>query len=116
MVDREAGGALLGPTRQRRPPSLDPRLETAARACGAEPIGVASSGAGPIGSHGPRRIEEKGGVTVVQDPGDAAATAAPLTLKPDHAVPLPPSPGSSSTFRNVSEHEHTPKYSSPFGR
>jgi two-component system, chemotaxis family, protein-glutamate methylesterase/glutaminase len=73
-------------------PSVDVLFETAAEAYGDRLIGVVLTGAGFDGSCGLKRIKDKGGVTVVQDPDDAAADSMPrhalAALHPDHLVTL----------------------------
>jgi len=73
-------------------PSIDVLFETAAEAFGNGLIGVILTGFGADGSRGLKRIKEMGGVTVVQDPNDAAARPMPenaiLAVKPDYIVTL----------------------------
>jgi two-component system, chemotaxis family, protein-glutamate methylesterase/glutaminase len=73
-------------------PSADVLFETAADAFGPALIGVVLTGGGSDGSLGLKRIKEKGGMTVVQDPGDAAADSMPLhalaAVTPDYVVTL----------------------------
>ncbi len=52
-------------------PSLDVLFETAAEAFGRGLIGIVLTGAGKDGAVGLRRIKEKGGITIVQDPATA---------------------------------------------
>lgn len=78
-------------------PSVDVLFETAADAFGAGLVGVVLTGVGADGSRGLKRIKERGGVTVVQDPEDAAANPMPrnalLTILPDYIVTLDALPG-----------------------
>jgi two-component system chemotaxis response regulator CheB len=73
-------------------PSIDVLFETAAEALGKGLIGVVLTGFGSDGSRGLKRIKEKGGVTVVQDPDDAAASSMPehaiKAAQPDYVVNL----------------------------
>jgi two-component system chemotaxis response regulator CheB len=73
-------------------PSVDVLFETAAAAHGPALAGVVLTGAGSDGSLGLRRIKERGGTTIVQDPLDAACDAMPrsamLELAPDYVVSL----------------------------
>ena len=73
-------------------PSIDVLFETAAQALGSRLIGVVLTGFGCDGSRGLQRIKERGGVTVVQDPDDAAASPMPehaiMAAKPDYVVNL----------------------------
>lgn len=85
-------------------PSVDVLFETAADAFGAGLIGVVLTGAGNDGSLGLKRIKDKGGVAVVQDPGDAAADSMPkhalMAVTADHVVTLSTLP---QLFINFSE-------------
>lgn len=58
-------------------PSIDILFDTAADAYGNELIGVILTGANSDGSKGLRRIKQLGGVTIVQNPKSAEATAMP---------------------------------------
>ncbi len=73
-------------------PSVDVLFETAADAFGKGLIGVVLTGAGNDGSRGLKRIKETGGVTVVQDPDDAAAGSMPqnaiMAVTPDYIINL----------------------------
>jgi two-component system, chemotaxis family, protein-glutamate methylesterase/glutaminase len=85
-------------------PSVDVLFETAAQAFGEGLIGVVLTGAGIDGSCGLKRIKDKGGVAVVQDPGDAAADSMPRhameAVHPDYLVTLSTLP---QLFINLSE-------------
>ena len=85
-------------------PSVDVLFETAAQAFGERLIGVVLTGTGMDGSRGLRRIKDKGGVAVVQDPEDAAADAMPrhamAAVHPDYLVTLSTLP---QLFINLSE-------------
>lgn len=73
-------------------PSVDVLFETAAAAHGAALAGVVLTGAGCDGSLGLKRIQQRGGIAIVQDPGDAACAAMPASalqhVRPDHLVTL----------------------------
>jgi two-component system chemotaxis response regulator CheB len=85
-------------------PSVDVLFETAAQAFAEGLIGVVLTGAGCDGSRGLGRIKDKGGVAVVQDPGDAAAESMPrhalAAVQPDYLVTLSTLP---QLFINLSE-------------
>jgi two-component system, chemotaxis family, protein-glutamate methylesterase/glutaminase len=73
-------------------PAIDPMLRSAAICCGARAIGVVLTGTLDDGASGLWAVEQCGGVTVVQDPQDAAFDEMPLNalnmVKPDHLVAL----------------------------
>ena len=87
-------------------PSIDVLFETAAEVLGKGLIGVVLTGFGADGSHGLKRIKEKGGLTVVQDPDDAAASPMPENainaIKPNYVVNLAALP---LLFINLSKSE-----------
>lgn len=89
--DRRLGLSTDAPINFARP-SVDVLFETAADAYGDGVIGVILTGVGFDGSKGLQRIKERGGVAVVQDPRDAAASAMPehalMAVKPDYVVTL----------------------------
>lgn len=73
-------------------PSVDVLFDSMAEVYGPDLIGVILTGAGNDGSKGLLCIQEKGGVTIVQDPDDAEADSMPRyalqLLKADHVVRL----------------------------
>jgi two-component system chemotaxis response regulator CheB len=73
-------------------PAVDVLFETAAIAFGPDLIGIVMTGAGCDGSMGLKRIQEKGGLTVIQAPADAVAAAMPesamAAVTADYVVPL----------------------------
>lgn len=58
-------------------PSIDVMMESAADAWGARLAGILLTGANDDGADGLARIGEHGGLTVVQDPGEAAVATMP---------------------------------------
>jgi two-component system chemotaxis response regulator CheB len=78
-------------------PSVDVLFESAADAWGSGLIGVVLTGAGRDGAQGLKRIQDLGGLTIIQDPADADAETMPrsaLALQnPDHLIPLAALPG-----------------------
>jgi two-component system, chemotaxis family, protein-glutamate methylesterase/glutaminase len=72
-------------------PAIDPLFRTAARAYGSRIIGVVLSGGGSDGAAGLHEIHRAGGLTVVQDPAEAAFPEMPETalraVKADYVVP-----------------------------
>ncbi|MBV8667170.1 MAG: chemotaxis protein CheB [Burkholderiaceae bacterium] len=73
-------------------PSIDVLFESAATAFGSELIGVILTGANSDGSQGLKKIKEKGGLAIVQDPADALVATMPQAaldaVRADHVVPL----------------------------
>jgi len=58
-------------------PAIDVLMESAADAYGATLAGILLTGANHDGAEGMCRIRERGGLTVVQDPGEAQASTMP---------------------------------------
>jgi two-component system chemotaxis response regulator CheB len=73
-------------------PSIDVLFESAAEACGPGAIGVVLTGASADGAAGATRIEQRGGLVVVQEPSTALASAMPLgaiaATNLEHIMPL----------------------------
>src|SRR6516225_9989329 len=79
-----------GPREHFTRPAIDPLFRSAAAAAGPRTIGVVLSGGGSDGSAGLDAIRRSGGVTVVEDPSEAAFPDKPLSAasicKPDFVV------------------------------
>jgi two-component system chemotaxis response regulator CheB len=73
-------------------PAIDPMLRSAAACCGARTVGVVLTGTLGDGASGLWAVKRVGGISVVQDPTDAAFSEMPLTAlnraQPDHVVRL----------------------------
>jgi two-component system chemotaxis response regulator CheB len=73
-------------------PAIDPMLRSVAACCGPRTVGVVLTGTLNDGSSGLWAVDQCGGVTVVQDPSDAAFPEMPANalnrLQPDHVVRL----------------------------
>ncbi|MBX9826471.1 MAG: chemotaxis protein CheB [Xanthobacteraceae bacterium] len=73
-------------------PAIDPMLRSIALCCGPRSIGVVLTGTLSDGASGLWAVDQCGGMTVVQDPSDAAFPEMPANalnrLEPDHVVSL----------------------------
>ena len=73
-------------------PAIDVLMESAADAYGPALAGILLTGANHDGAEGMCRIRERGGLTIVQDPGEAQASAMPIEAirrcAPDLVLPL----------------------------
>lgn len=81
-----------GPRENNVRPAIDPMLRSAAMCCGGRMVGVVMTGTLGDGASGLWSVAECGGVTVVQDPNDAAFPEMPQAsldrVRPDHIAPL----------------------------
>lgn len=81
-----------GPRENRARPAIDPMMRSVAVCCGARAVGVVLTGTLTDGASGLWAIDQCGGMTIVQDPSDAAFPDMPANalnrLRPDHVVTL----------------------------
>jgi two-component system chemotaxis response regulator CheB len=80
-----------GPKEHRTRPAIDPLFATAARAYGPRVVGVLLTGRGADGVSGLITIKAAGGISLVQDPGEAPHPTLPATalVKDDVDAALP---------------------------
>ena len=92
LLDRDRLVLGSGPRENNTRPAVDPMLRSAAACCGGRAIGAVLTGTLGDGASGLWALAVCGGVTVVQDPHDAAHPQMPISamnrLQPDHVAPL----------------------------
>jgi two-component system, chemotaxis family, protein-glutamate methylesterase/glutaminase len=73
-------------------PAIDPMMRAAAACCGPRTVGVVLTGTLGDGASGLWALDQCGGITVVQDPNDAAFPDMPMNalnrLRPDYVITL----------------------------
>jgi two-component system, chemotaxis family, protein-glutamate methylesterase/glutaminase len=92
IADRDRLLLGQGPRENNVRPAIDPMLRSVAVCCGPRAIGVILTGTLGDGASGLEAIQQCGGITVVQDPDDAAFPDMPRTALnrsiPDHVANL----------------------------
>jgi two-component system, chemotaxis family, protein-glutamate methylesterase/glutaminase len=97
LLDQERLWLGVGPRENNARPAIDAMLRSVAVCCGYRAIGLVLTGTLGDGASGLSAIEQTGGLTVVQDPKDAAFPEMPENAlkrnNPDHVVHLREVPG-----------------------
>jgi two-component system chemotaxis response regulator CheB len=92
LVDGERMRLGNGPRENNARPAIDPLFRSIAVCCGSRAVGVVLTGSLGDGAAGLQVLQQCGGITVVQDPTDAAVADMPENalrmLRPDHVAPL----------------------------
>jgi two-component system, chemotaxis family, protein-glutamate methylesterase/glutaminase len=92
LLDGDRLSLGSGPRENNARPAIDPMFRSAAVCCGPRAVGVVLTGTLGDGASGLWALNQCGGLTIVQDPQDAAFPEMPLSAlnraKPDHVVRL----------------------------
>ncbi len=92
LLDGNHVGLGQGPRENNARPAIDPLFRSVAACCGGRAVGVVLTGTLGDGASGLQALHQCGGITVVQDPDDAAYAEMPASalraVRPDHVARL----------------------------
>lgn len=92
LIEDSVMRVVKGPHENRHRPAIDPLFRSAAFYCGRRAVGVLLTGADSDGTSGLFSIKMRGGLAVVQDPGEAQFPTMPETaldhVDVDHTLRL----------------------------
>lgn len=119
LVAEDALRLGSGPRENNARPSIDAMLRSAAQCCGGRAVGVVLTGTLGDGASGLWALRQCGGLTVVQDPHDAAFSEMPQRalekVHPDHVVSLDEMPRLlNDLVRDAAGVSHEPSPSIPY--
>jgi two-component system chemotaxis response regulator CheB len=92
LVFNSTARVVRGPKENRHRPSIDVLFRSAALECGEKVIGVLLTGSDDDGAAGLKAVQDRGGITIVQDPEDSQYPQMPASalrvMQPDFTLPL----------------------------